>query len=289
MKIAVLLTCHNRKDKTISSLKSLFQAVQEYKENLEIKVYLTDDASTDGTKESVSEKYPQVQILSGTGNLFWANGMINSWNQAVSDYDYDGYLLLNDDTNVFSSIFKEISDSNKECLSLYNTEGVYVGTTIDDSTKKITYGGSLFTNKFLYTYKRLIPNGKTQKCHLGNANIMYVSKNAYSKVGGLSKGYAHGVADYDYTLKCIKKNIPVLIMPNINGYCDYDHSDLYHNFDKKSLKERIAYLKSPLGIDFKSRLLYMRKFFPLRFPLFYIVGYLKVFFPKFYVNRMTKR
>ena len=64
---------------------------------------------------------------------------------------------------------------------------------------------------------------------------------------------------------------------------------MYHNFKEKNLKERLEYLYHPLGIDFKSRAQYMRKFFPLRYPIFYIVGYLKVFFPKFYVNRMTKR
>ena len=45
--IAVLLTCHNRKVKTISCLKSLYEATLPKGFSLEI--FLVDDGSVDGT------------------------------------------------------------------------------------------------------------------------------------------------------------------------------------------------------------------------------------------------
>ena len=66
--IAVLMTCHNRKDKTLASIDSLFQ--QKMPADFRLEVYLVDDASTDGTAEAVTQKYPEVKVVEGNGSLF---------------------------------------------------------------------------------------------------------------------------------------------------------------------------------------------------------------------------
>jgi len=287
-KIAVLLTCFNRKEKTLSALDSLFKATNASIEPLEITVYLTDDGSTDGTSKAVLEKFPDTIVLYGDGNLFWANGMINSWTEALKK-KYDFYLLLNDDTELLENSLVTLFDVHKKCQNNFNQDGVYIGSTLDKKTQEISYGGAVLISKFKYTFYKIIPDGEIHLCDLGNANIMMVSNAVVEKVGILSKGYAHGVADFDYTLKCKKKNIPVVVAAKYCGYCTNDHKGMYYNFDKKSFKERIQYLYSPTGIAFKSRLLFMRKFFPLRYPIFFIVGWFKVLFPKFYMTKLTKR
>ena len=99
MRIAAIITCHNRKDKTLACLKSLLQIAPT------IDVYLTDDGSTDGTSEAVRQQCPQVQIIQGDGNLFWSRGMYIAWKEAVkSDYEY--YLWLNDDVVLYPFFMK---------------------------------------------------------------------------------------------------------------------------------------------------------------------------------------
>lgn len=53
--IAVLLTAHNRKEKTLLCLDFLFK--QKQVEEYTIDVYLTDDGSTDGTSEAVKKHF----------------------------------------------------------------------------------------------------------------------------------------------------------------------------------------------------------------------------------------
>ena len=48
IKIAAILSCHNRKIKTMACLESLFSIIPD------IDVYLTDDGCTDGTPEAAS-------------------------------------------------------------------------------------------------------------------------------------------------------------------------------------------------------------------------------------------
>ena len=81
MKIAVLLACHNRKDKTISCLNSLFNANLFL--NYSLEVYLVDDCSTDGTSEAVTNFFPNVNIIRGNGNLYWNQGMRLAWKTSV--------------------------------------------------------------------------------------------------------------------------------------------------------------------------------------------------------------
>ena len=71
--IAALITCFNRKEKTILCLTNLFK--QPLLNNFELDVFLTDDGCTDGTAEAVGKMFPQVHIIKGDGNLFWNRGM----------------------------------------------------------------------------------------------------------------------------------------------------------------------------------------------------------------------
>lgn len=282
-KIAVLLTCHNRKDKTTSCLKHLFEAYETVQNNIKISVYLTDDGSSDGTSETVKEMYPEVIAFKGNGNLFWAGGMRSSWKEAIK-FEYDGYLLLNDDTNVTEYLFREIFKAHEFSISKYGFGGIYIGSTKDIKTNESTYGGAIFTNRFLFKYELLTPQKNIQNCDLGNANIMFVSKDAYKKIGMLSNKYIHGVADYDYTLTAKKHNVPVLITPNYCGFCCKNDKNINKHLFEFKLKERIKYLYDPTGLAFNDNLIFMKSFFPYRLPFVFIAAWFKVLFPKIYIS-----
>ncbi len=282
-RVAVLLTCHNRREKTLRSLESLYKVNQMISKPLALDVYLTDDGSTDNTSQEVKEQFPEVKIIEGDGNLFWAEGMRTSWKEALKK-DYEAFLLLNDDVELYMNVLDQLLQTHEYCLEHYNKPGIYIGATEDRDKDKLTYSGSLIVNRFLYKHKRLPPNGKVQTCDLANANIMMVTNAAVSQIGILSEGYAHGMADYDYTLRANKNEIPVLIAAEYCGHCVNDHKDLYHGFEDKSLKERRAYLNRPTGLAFASYKKYMRKFFPFRYPFVVFFGWLKLYFPKMYLK-----
>lgn len=287
-RIATLYTCHNRKVKTLASLKSLYQAFNNNSQkNISIEVYLTDDGSTDGTAEAIALEFPLVNITKGDGQLFWAKGMRKSW-ELAKQKNYDFYLLLNDDVELYEDFLENLLETHIYCTESLNKGGIYLGATENKFEKKLTYSGSLVTNKFLYRRKRLAPNGNFQSCDLGNANIMMVSKNVVDKIGVISKDYSHGMADYDYTLTAKKNNLPVLIAPKYCGHCVNDHKDKYENFEKKSFEERRKILYHPTGLALNSYLIYMKKFFPFRYPFVAFFGWFKLYFPNLYITYFRK-
>ena len=292
MKIATILTCYNRKDKTLSCLSSLFHALEKYnlqtEDKIELTIYLTDDGCTDGTSEAVSDAFRQkdIHIQQGDGNLFWAGGMRLSWNEALKKHkEWSHYLLLNDDTDILEDCFDELFKTEDFSKRNYGQEAIVSGICCakDDPTK-LTYGGDVWVNRFLATSKRLNTSFQPQMVDMTNANILLVPTSVVDILGIFSKEYIHGAADYDYTVRARKEKIPVLITANFCGACDNDHE----NTAERSLKiismsrsERKKYFSFPPRSG-KDHLTFYKANVPIRYPLVWLGRALQQKLPRIY-------
>ena len=276
-KVAVLITCHNRKAKTLACLASLFEA--KLPSGYELDVFLMDDGCTDGTGNTVKRLYPQISILKGNGYLFWAGGMRLAWETAMEKQSYDVYLLINDDVRLFADFMDNLIATERYSLTKSGKKGIYSGATIDEETNKTTYGGArIKTNHFVMRSQLLNPTQSPQACEITNANILWISRDVVDRIGIFDAYYTHGIADYDYSLRAVKKNIPVYLAPNICGICADDHGKNWKSC-QVSLPKRIAYLKSPKGLAYNEYMHYIRKHFPLFVPYSFIMLWMKTFFP----------
>lgn len=283
--IAILITCHNRKKKTIACLQSLFKAKLPYGYTLH--VYLVDDGSTDGTGEAVAREFPIVNVIEGKGDLFWAGGMRLAWKIAMEKQTYDVFLLLNDDVRLCVDFITNFIKSERYCIKTMGMKGIYSGATVDENKNKITYGGvKIKTNHLIVRLESLAPTEYPQHCELTNANILWINKEVVDKIGIFDDRFTHGIADYDYTLRASRNDIPVLLAPNICGICENDHGNNWKPANI-SLKERVAYLKSPTGLAYNEYLYYIKKNFPLFLPYSFIMLWLKILFP-FLWERLKK-
>lgn len=286
-RVAVLMTCFNRKDKTLRCLESLSESICSSKYKLHVDLFLTDDGSTDGTSVAVIENsYPfSVHILSGTGNLFWNGGMIVAWNAALEHGGYDGYLWLNNDTYLLPNVWDEMIEADKYAYSKYGKHGIYVGSTKDPLTGNFTYGGFNFVNKLTLKDEFIYPDGYFHLCQCAHGNATYVSHEVVEKIGIFCDKYIHGGGDHDYTYLAYKAGFPLIVLRDYVGLCENDHIESEKNdkrgFNSMTLKERIDYLYSPLGYNLHNSLLFQKRCFPFRFPFVFISGYFKALFPKF--------
>ena len=272
-KIAVLISCFNRAEKTLSCLKSVFsQASHEF----EFSVYLIDNGS-DETTQKVKNIFPNVKLFCGDSSLYWAKSMRRIWQSAINtSIIYDFFLLLNDDTILFDNAIKELMIDMKK---LDNKDTIIVGSTFDPVKGNISYGG-LLINKYGSTSQRVIPNQiSPQLCHLGNGNIMLVPKEVVLKLGILSDLYNHGFADFDYTLRAAKIGIPSYIASNYLGFCENDKGNNWWPSKKYSFKQRIQKLYDFKGLAYKDYLIYVKSHFPYYFPQAWITLWVKTLFP----------
>lgn len=181
--IAVLLTCHNRKENTYACLTALHQC--EVPEDYTFEVFLVDDGSTDGTSEGIQQQFPYVNIIQGDGNLYWNRGMHLAWETASKTKDYDYYLWLNDDTFLREEAFQIL-------LSQTFDNAIVCGTTQSKLTQEMTYGG------FRKNPDRLIvPDGSFQESDYCNGNCVLIPKAVFQVLGNLDPVFHHAVGDFD--------------------------------------------------------------------------------------------
>ena len=277
--IAILITCHNRREKTVTSLKALYKAILP--EGYHFEVFLVDDGSTDGTSEAISTQFPKVNVIQGNGNLFWNGGMRLAWQKAAENYDYDFYLWLNDDTIIDKNAMSELFENHNDALKKDNNPSIIVGTCRSEKGSDVfSYGGRNEKGP-------IIPNGKLQECKYINGNLVLVPQAIFKQIGILSNDYTHALGDNDYGLRAIQAGFTCYISkhyiatcpsnPGIPGWCN----------PKNSLKKRWQLLHTPKGLNIKEYNHYRKKFWGAKWLIFALKAYLKTIIPSLY-GRISK-
>lgn len=278
--IAVLVTCHNRKEKTIKCLKSLYKAIDKFNQESSFDIFLVDDGSVDGTSEEVAKNFPKVNLIKGSGNLYWSGGMSLAWATALSaNPNFDSFLLINDDVVFQEDFLFDLHKTHTYCLQYFNQPGIYASSTQTFDSSKISYGGTLILKKGIkINSTKVSPSNVVVPCSLANGNILLVTKDVVNSIGILDPKYTHLFADYDYTLTASKKGIPVLVCPGVGGYCEND-TRIGWLSSGTALKDRIKFLYSLNGLSYKEQLYYLKKHFKYQLPYYFTMLWLKTLFP----------
>ena len=86
MKFYIIIPVFNSRQITLNCLTLLHsQTYNKYS------IIIVDDGSTDGTYQAIKEQFPNVTVLKGDGNLWWAgavNFALNEILKFASDEDY---------------------------------------------------------------------------------------------------------------------------------------------------------------------------------------------------------
>lgn len=272
--IAVLITCHNRRNKTLNCLQSLYNCFLPASCNFN--VFLVDDGSTDGTSEEVRSRYPETNIIAGSGNLFWNKGMHLAWESAnKQNKKFNYYLWLNDDVELFENALTDLLSSAEE------KKGIIVGSIQSRKHGSISYGGLDSKNKLLP------PNGSLQLCHTFNGNVVLIPDFAFEKIGNLDPVFPHAIGDFDYALRARKLGVSSFISKNFLGYCEKNETLPRWCLPTVKFKMRIKSLYSPLGNAHpRYYFRFERRHYGLGKALYHFLSiHLRLFFPKLWKSQ----
>lgn|ERR1035441_351907 len=214
--IAALITCHNRKAKTIACLNRLFS--QTLPLAYIVNVYLVDDNCTDGTAEAVQEEHPGVTILKGDGSLFWCKGMRLAWEHAAKE-DPEFYLWLNDDTLLGPNCLATLLAVWNESAGSDVTACIVVGSCRDPISAEHSYGGQLLRGHHPAKLSPIVPDvAGMKRCDTFNGNCVLVGRAAFRTLG-MMRPFKHAMADTDYGLTAARLGVRLVVAPGYLATC----------------------------------------------------------------------
>jgi GT2 family glycosyltransferase len=286
--LAVLMTCHNRKDKTLACLRSLFKSEQlnDLENKVSMMCYLVDDGSTDGTSVAVKEHFPQVHVIIGSGELYWNQGMRLAWNKALSDKGYDYYLWLNDDVTLYDNAITQLLNSFQSLTREGHNIGAMVGTLQDPKTQLASYGGRSIRNPwFPLNYTKVMePTTQEKKCDYINGNCTLISAKSVVYIGILSSEFSHSMGDFDYGLRLRKKGFTCWISSIYVGQCINNQYKAKFKDKNLSLSTRITLIKNPSILPPPDEwMFYVKRHAGIFWPVYYLKAYLRKILPIFWV------
>jgi len=282
IRIATLLTCHNRKETTLACLRALY--AQESCQELHIQVYLVDDGCSDGTGDAVQSQYPKAKVLRGNGNLFWNGGMRLAWAEAFKG-DYDYYLWLNDDTMLFPNAIRTLLDTSRVLRKQGGSEVIVSGSTRDPETDEHTYGGvvqpsSLNPMKFVLVE----PGNDPRLCNTIHGNCVLIPNEVAHQVGNLSPDFLHGMGDFDYGLRAKTFGISCWIAPGYIGTCSAHKISGSHLDSTVSMRERLKKMHQPGGLpSIREWLVFTRRHAGWLWPVSWLRTCVRVCFPQLWL------
>ena len=262
----------NRKAMTLACIKNCYEQIESMKADgrYSFSIYLTDDASTDGTYDAVSEAYPDVRIIRGNGSLYWNRGMCAAWEKAAEDSP-DFYIWLNDDTSLKPGAFATLLENS----AYLKHKAVVVGTAVD-SKGNYSYGGRTSSGKIIPP-DPIIP----VVCDVFNGNLVLVPKSVYETVGTMDPVYSHSFGDYDYGVRASRAGITSVVAPGVLAVCDRNPGLPAWRNSAYPLKKRFAALMDPKGRPLKEQFVYDMRLSNVFMATGHAVSLLlKVLFPK---------
>jgi GT2 family glycosyltransferase len=276
--IAILLACYNRREKTLACLERLRR--QQLPDNVCYETILVDDGSSDGTGDAVNEHFPETIVIRGTGGLYWNQGMRLAWATAIDRSDYDYYLLLNDDTELYDDAIARLLETETSLRSASGRPSIVVGSIADPIDGHQTYGGVTRVKNYIGIRFSLVePSTVPLPCDTFNANCVLISKEIVAAVGILSDRFSHAMGDADYGLRAKEQGYDCCIAPGYVGTCSINAPANTWLDVSLPLKERKKLLHSPKGQRPDEWLYFVRRHAGVVWVLSWVQLNMRLYFP----------
>lgn len=213
--VAVLMTCHNRRDTTLAALASL-QAQADLPAGTTVTVHLVDAGSTDGTAAAVRAAFPGTDVVAAGPDVYWGTGTYLAAARATPTANV---LWLNDDVVLDPGALAVLL---RTAIPL-DRPVVAVGAMRSGDGTRTTYGGYRVVRARLRpaSLEPLEPHpNRPMPCDTCNGNAVLVTPAARRLLGEVDPVFPHRMGDVDYGLRARRAGIQLLLAPGHVGRCD---------------------------------------------------------------------
>lgn len=273
MRVLVIFTCFNRKEKT----KKCIETITAGNPECDFSFIVADDGSSDGTYEMLHDMQSDyfIYVLRGKGDWFYSGGMNAGMNYAQQkfNHDFDYLLMVNDDVEFFEkSIQRMISQS------ILQKNSVVVGAMCND-LGELSYGAIKYITG--YKYRKMKLSEWEVPADTFNANCVLIPYKIFKKVQVMDSFYCHSLGDFDYGLALKREGCLLYQSREFTGKCNNNSNKGSWTDTSLSRIERIRRKENVKGAPTKQWFYFLKKNFGLGLALKGLVSpYLRILLGK---------
>lgn len=218
MKVALVIPVYNRRDITIQGLRSLARTDLT---GLDVRTFVVDDGSTDGTADAIRKGFPDVEIIAGDGTLHYAAGT-NRGIQAALEWNPDFVVTMNDDAvfheQFLQRLIKTATANPRSIVGALLLLWTEPHRVFQVGQKWITWRGGWVIPEDLTAFTVGTTPFKVE-CIVGNCVLFPVE--AIRENGLMDEAkFPHGWGDAQYVMRMRKAGWHLLVDPRSLVWCE---------------------------------------------------------------------
>jgi GT2 family glycosyltransferase len=269
LRIVALITVHNRREKTLRALTSLFEASTN--PAIHLSAVVLDDGSTDGTAAAVTAAFDRVTVIHGDGSYYWARGMKVAEEAALRS-TVDFLLWLNDDVQLDAGAVDRMLAVHYD----WKVRGaVIVAGAMRSASGSTTYGGLWRQGRHPLRYSLAEPGAGPQLVDAANGNAVLIPASVIREIGGIDGTFAHAYADIDFTLRARSRGVAVVMANGHVGVCERNPAPPWLRGELPASERWRAFL-GPKGLPPRSLARFMRRHGGVGWPFFFASPYVSM-------------
>lgn len=222
MDVSILIISFNTRVLTLDSLASVFSQTRA----LSFEVIVVDNASTDGSADSIAEHYPQVKLVRLTENI----GFARANNLAAKDATGDLVLLLNPDTVVLDGAIQKamafvrtrsdevvvggrtyFADGSLNANSCHGRPTPWSLLCQASGLSSIFRTSALFAPESLGSWRRDTP----REVDAVSGAFLLISRKLWNALGGFDESFFMYGEDTDLCLRAWKAGARCVVRPEV--------------------------------------------------------------------------
>ncbi|MGI8811060.1 MAG: glycosyltransferase family 2 protein [Pyrinomonadaceae bacterium] len=247
-KVALVMPVHNRREITLQGIRSL-DAMNS--DGLDVRIYVVDDGSTDGTADAVEQTFPNVVLIRADGTLHYAAGT-NCGIEHALEWEPEFVATMNDDAVFHPDFLKWLIHTARE------NERSIIGSLLllwDEPHRVFQVGQTWDTLSGGW----IIPNDVTifnvsqepfdVECIVGNCVLFPVE--AIRECGLMDeKRFPHGWGDAQWLMRMRKSGWRLMVDPRSRVWCEpNNYPDALHTMPaREKLKALFVNERHPLNL-----------------------------------------
>ena len=229
MKLSIVIVNYNVRHYVEKCLETVFKAGK----NIDMEVFVVDNASTDDSVSYLRERFPQVQYIENTVNMGFSRANNKAIRQAQGQY----VLLLNPDTTISENVLEEcvrFADEHPKLgaigVRMHNEDG-----TIAPESRRAVPTPWIALIKYLghsnRYYMSWLPWDKPSRIEVVSGAFCFLNHDALKRVGLLDEDYFMYGEDIDLSYQLLSHGYENWFLP----------LDIVHYKGKSTVKTSFRY------------------------------------------------